>query len=85
VYRSLRHIFAQIIDDKTGKTLVSASDVSTKASGTKSEVATIVGKAIAELAVANKIEAVRFDRGGYKYHGRVAALAEGARQNGLTF
>ena len=85
VYRSLRHIFAQIIDDRTGKTLVSASDLSLKVDGKKTETASQVGVKIAELAKAQKITAVRFDRGGYKYHGRIAALAEAARQNGLTF
>ena len=85
VYRSLRHISAQIIDDITGKTLVSTSDKALKLTGHKTEMAQTVGKQIAELAKTAKISAVRFDRGAYRYHGRVAALAEAARENGLKF
>lgn len=86
VYRSLRHIFAQVIDDQAGKTLVAVSDLSLKITkGTKTEQAEAVGKEIAKLASAKKISAVRFDRGSYKYHGRIAALAESARSNGLQF
>ena len=85
VHRSLRHISAQVIDDINGKTLVSANDVSLKLTGRKTESAQAVGKKIAELAKAAKIEAVRFDRGAYRFHGRIAALAEAARENGLKF
>jgi len=85
VFRSLRHISVQIIDDKTGRTLAATSDHALKATGTKTEVAAAVGKAIAISAVAKKITAVRFDRGGYDYHGRVAAVAQAARENGLQF
>ena len=85
VFRSLRHIYAQIIDDINGKTLASASDFSVKTTGNKTDIAIAVGAAVAELAKAQKIESVRFDRGSYKYHGRVAALADGARKAGLKF
>ena len=86
VFRSNQHIWAQIIDDKHGKTLVSASTKTVKeAKGTKSETATAVGQAIAALALDKKIIQVRFDRGTYRYHGRVKALADGARLGGLKF
>lgn len=85
VFRSLAHIEAQLIDDVAGKTLVATNDRILKLKGTKSERATAVGKAIAELAAAKKITTVVFDRGGYQYHGRVKALAEAARAAGLTF
>jgi large subunit ribosomal protein L18 len=88
VYRSGKHISAQIIDDETGKTLVSASTTQkTVKDGLKSTAdkaaATKVGKLIAELAKAAGIAKVCFDRGGFRYHGRVAALADGAREGGL--
>ncbi len=85
VFRSLNHIYAQIIDDKEGKTLVSNSDMKLEKAGTKTEMAKKVGKEIAEKALANKIDTVAFDRNGYKYHGRVKALAEAAREAGLKF
>lgn len=86
VFRSNQHIWAQIIDDKHGKTLVSASTKTVKeAKGTKSEKAINVGQAIAKLALEKKIINVRFDRGLYRYHGRVKALAQGAREGGLKF
>ncbi len=87
VYRSNKEIYAQIIDDTTGKTLSAASsrDKDFKVSGNKEEVAKEVGKAIAEKAKEAGIEAVSFDRGGYLYHGRVKQLAEGAREGGLKF
>lgn len=90
VYRSLNEIYAQIIDDTKGNTLVSASsrdkDIVAKAKKlSKSEVATLVGKTIAEKAIKAGIENVVFDRGGYVYSGRVKALAEGAREAGLKF
>lgn len=88
VFRSNKEIYAQIIDDVSGKTLVSASsrdkDLS-EVKGTKSEIATAVGKALAEKAKKSGIEAVAFDRGGYQYHGRVKSLADGAREGGLNF
>jgi len=84
VYRSLNSIYAQIIDDTTGKTLVGLSDLK-KRTGTKTESAKNVGLEIAKLAKAAKIEECVFDRNGYKYHGRVKALAEGAREGGLKF
>jgi large subunit ribosomal protein L18 len=85
VHRSLRHIYAQIIDDNQGKTLASTHDFALEVKGGKTEVAAAVGAKIAELALAAKVKAVRFDRGSYKYHGRVAALAEAARKGGLKF
>lgn len=84
VYRSNQHIYAQIIDDTTHKTLVAESDYSVK-SGSKKDRASQVGEAIAKKALNEKIEKVVFDTGGMKYHGRVAALAEGARKGGLNF
>jgi len=85
VFRSNCHIWAQIIDDKHGKTLVSASSKTVKTKGTKSEQSMAVGKALAKLAQEKKITFIRFDRGLYRYHGRVKALAEGAREGGLKF
>ena len=86
VFRSNQHIWAQIIDDKHGKTLVSASTKTLKETkGTKSEKATAVGQAIAALALEKNITLIRFDRGNYRYHGRVKALADGARSGGLKF
>lgn len=84
VFRSLAHFSAQVIDDVAHKTLVSASDHSLK-TGTKSERAAAVGKTIAEQAKAKNISSVVFDRGGSKYHGRIKAFADAARQAGLTF
>jgi large subunit ribosomal protein L18 len=85
VHRSLRAMYAQIIDDATGKTLASVSTLTLKPKGTKSEQAAQVGAAIAAQAKDLKITAVRFDRGGRLYHGRVAAVAAAAREAGLTF
>jgi len=90
VFRSLNHIYAQIINDETGTTLVSAStmdkEVSAKlTNGGNINAAQIVGKLVAERAVAKGISKVVFDRGGYLYHGRVAALAAAAREAGLEF
>ena len=88
VFRSNTGIYAQIIDDETRTTLVSASsldkDLNIK-NGSNVEAAKVVGKAIAEKATKAKITKVVFDRGGYLYHGRVKALAEAARENGLEF
>jgi len=83
VFRSNLHITAQIIDDTSGKTLASAHDMKEK--GTKIEKAQKVGKTIAEAAKGKKIEACVFDRNGYKYHGRIKALADAAREGGLQF
>lgn len=90
VYRSTKHIYAQIIDDVKGVTLVSASsdDKELKqklAHGGNIEAAKVVGEAIAKRATAKKIVDVVFDRGGFVYHGRVAALADAAREAGLNF
>ena len=86
VFRSNTHIYAQLIDDVAGVTLVSASALDKEISGgTKTEQATAVGSLIAKKAQEKGIKEVVFDRGGNIYHGRVAALAEGAREGGLTF
>ena len=87
VYRSNKNIYAQIIDDVKGVTLVSASTIEAAFEGATSnkEAAKKVGKAIGEKALAKGIETVVFDRGGYIYHGRVSELAEGAREAGLKF
>lgn len=87
VFRSNKEIYAQLIDDNAGKTIAAASsrDKGIEAKGTKTEVATAVGKAIAEKAKKAGVEAVAFDRGGNLYHGRVKALAEAAREAGLKF
>jgi large subunit ribosomal protein L18 len=90
VFKSARHIYAQLIDDTTGATLVAASTVTEMvSSGLKYtgniEAARKVGEAVAKLALEKEIKAVVFDRNGFLYHGRVKALAEAARENGLTF
>lgn len=87
VFRSNKEIYAQIIDDSKGVTILSASsrEKSFSVKGTKTEIATAVGKSLAEKAVKAGIESVTFDRNGYLYHGRVKALAEGAREGGLKF
>ncbi len=90
VFRSCKNIYSQIVDDHAGRTLVAASSLDAalraEAGGKKkSEVATLVGKALAEKAKAAGIESVRFDRGSYKFHGRIKALAEAAREGGLKF
>jgi len=90
VFRSLRHIYAQVIDDTQGTTMVFASSLETSEqdgspSNTKLAVAAAVGKLVAERALANGITQVVFDRGGYKFHGRVKALAEASREGGLKF
>jgi large subunit ribosomal protein L18 len=90
VFRSLRHIYAQVIDDNTGRTLAAASSLEA-ATGAESEslpklaVSHTVGKLVAERAKEKGITRVVFDRGGYKYHGRVKALAESSREAGLVF
>ena len=90
VYRSLEHIYAQVIDDRSGKTLVSASSVDGESKknlkgGGNVAAAKVIGKTIAKRAKAAGVSIVVFDRGGYKYHGRVKALADAAREAGLQF
>ncbi len=90
VFRSLGHIYAQLIDDRTGRTVAQASSLDTETrkqlkGGGNVAAAKVVGKAIAERAIAAGVSEVIFDRGGYKYHGRVQALAEAAREAGLKF
>ena len=96
VFRSNKHVFAQIIDDVKGKTLVSMSDLEIKKStkkiskkdegeNSKKDLANMVGQELAKKAITKKIKKVVFDKGGYKYHGRVKEVAEGARKGGLEF
>ena len=90
MFRSLRGIYVQVIDDTKGHTLVAASSLENKGgnvarSGTKTDASAAVGRLVAERALAQGITQVVFDRGGYKYHGRVKALAEAAREGGLKF
>jgi large subunit ribosomal protein L18 len=90
VFRSLENIYAQVIDDETGRTIVAASTLdneikSAVKSGGNVEAAKLVGNLVGRRAIEKGISTVVFDRGGYKYHGRVAALADGAREAGLKF
>ena len=92
VFRSLKHTYAQVIDDVGGETLVSASTLSDdvrkelgNGDHTKTDASKAVGKVLARLALEKGIKQVRFDRGGYLYHGRVQALADAAREGGLEF
>jgi large subunit ribosomal protein L18 len=85
VYRSLKHIYAQVIDDTKGHTLAAASSTEDIAASGNKEGAKLVGAKVAERAKELGISSVVFDRGGNKYHGRVAALADGAREGGLEF
>ncbi len=85
VYKSLSGIYAQIIDDKAGKTLASASDLKLKSKDNKTAKAKNIGIEVAKKAQEAHVTQVVFDRNGYKYHGRVKALAEGAREGGLKF
>lgn len=87
IFRSLAHTYAQIIDDAAGKTLFSSSDIEVKgkAKATKTDKAKEVGKLVASKALAKGIKKVVFDRASYKYHGRVKAVADGAREAGLEF
>jgi large subunit ribosomal protein L18 len=88
VFRSLNHIYAQVIDDASGKTLAAASTVEKDLRGsktTKTEEAAVVGRLLAERAKAAGIERVVFDRAGFRYHGRVKSLADAAREAGLEF
>jgi large subunit ribosomal protein L18 len=88
IYRSNKEIYAQVIDDVSGKTIVASSSRDKGISaekGSKSEIATLVGKAVAEKAIKAGINTISFDRGGSLYHGRIKSLAEGAREGGLKF
>jgi large subunit ribosomal protein L18 len=88
VFRSLNHIYAQVIDDASGKTLAAASTAEKELKGskqTKSEEAAVVGKLVAERAKAAGVERVVFDRAGFRYHGRIKSLADAAREAGLEF
>lgn len=85
VFRSNRYVFAQIIDDVKGVTVVSVGDLKSRGKTKKTESAKKVGLELAKAAKLKKIESVAFDRGGYKYQGRIKALAEGAREGGLRF
>ena len=91
IYRSLEHVEGQLVDDLTGKTIVGLSskskdiDVSSLEKKTKTSVSRLVGKTLAEKAIEKGIKSCVFDRGGYIYHGRVKAFAEGARKGGLEF
>ncbi len=83
IYRSLKHIYAQLVDDAIGRTLLTVTD--DELTGKKAEKALEVGKRMAARAKESGITRVVFDRGGYKYHGRVKAVADGAREGGLEF
>ncbi|MBN4059470.1 50S ribosomal protein L18 [Dehalococcoides mccartyi] len=85
VFRSSNHIYAQVIDDDRGHTLASATSLEVKSGDAKTAIAEVVGHAVAKMALAAGITKVVFDRGGYKYHGRVKALADAARSEGLSF
>ena len=90
VFRSLRHIYAQVVDDTAGHTIAAASTLDAELreqckSGNKAQQAELVGRAVARRALEKGVQQVVFDRGGYKYHGRVKALATGARAEGLQF
>ncbi len=85
VFRSARHIYAQVVDDRTGHTVAEANTKNGEVTGDKTAQAKAVGKAIAERALAKGAKQVVFDRGPFKYHGRVKALADGAREGGLEF
>ena len=90
VRRSLRHVYTQVVDDATGRTLAAASTMSPSireacAAANKKAAATLVGKELARVAKEAGISRIAFDRGGNKYHGRIRALAEGAREGGLQF
>jgi len=85
VYRSVKHLYAQVIDDVAGKTLASASTVQEKIEKTNKTTAATVGKALAKRALAAGVKEVAFDRNGFKFHGRIKALADAAREGGLSF
>ena len=83
VFRSSQHIYAQLIDDQSGQTIASVSDLEVKKGQTRIEKATMIGQLIAQKAINKKITKAVFDRGRFKYHGRVKAVADGARAEGL--
>ena len=89
VFRSARHIYVQVIDDTIGQTLVAAStlskDLRGSLEGTKTDIAKKVGALVAEMCKSKEMSKVAFDRNGYRYHGRIKALADAARKNGLDF
>jgi large subunit ribosomal protein L18 len=85
VYRSLHHVYAQLIDDETGRTVAAASTAQLKSGKKDAEAAAAVGRAIADRAKAAGVTSVVFDRGGFLYHGRIKALADAAREAGLEF
>jgi large subunit ribosomal protein L18 len=83
VYKSAKYVYAQLIDDLNQNTIVAVHSKSVSSKGTKHDIASAVGKELAKLAIAKGVSEVVFDRGGYLYHGRVAAVADGAREGGL--
>lgn len=85
VFRSAKHIYAQVIDDESGRTIASASSLNAEFSGGNADGAAQVGKLVAERAKEASVNSVVFDRNGFLYHGRVAALADAAREAGLQF
>ncbi len=88
IYRSNKEIYAQVIDDVSGKTIAASSSRDKEISaekGSKSDIATLVGKAVAKKAIKAGVNTISFDRGGFLYHGRIKSLAEGAREGGLKF
>lgn len=85
VFRSGKHIYAQVINDEKGTTLVAVSSLGNEAKATGKDLAKLIGQQVAKAALAKKISNVVFDRNGYLYHGRVQSLAEGAREGGLNF
>ncbi|MEX2503067.1 MAG: 50S ribosomal protein L18 [Trueperaceae bacterium] len=85
VFRSARYIYAQVIDDRTGRTVAQANSKALGATGDKTSQAAMVGATVAERAIVAGVQRVVFDRGPYRYHGRVKALADGAREGGLEF
>ena len=85
VFRSLLHISVQAIDDIAGKTLVAASDKEAKGKGNKTEIAALVGEIMGKKLLEKKISEIVFDKGAYKYHGRIKALADGMRKSGINF
>jgi len=85
VFRSLKHIYAQLVDDQIGKVLLGVSDVKEFKKGVKTERAKLIGLEVAKKAALQNITSCVFDRNGFKYHGRVKAVAEGAREGGLVF
>ena len=85
VYKSARHVYAQVIDDNAGKTIASVSSFGKDSKGSNVEACTELGKTLAERCKAASISQIVFDRNGYQYHGRIKAFAEGVRESGLSF